>query len=208
MRKVLIVIGAAILGLTGVSAAGATGRHNPEYKLPIAFCVAVDLTNDDVDNPTYKILRSKLTFELEDLDIDWSETLDESEDGVDYNSDGDLDDEFDGVEIDGEIAVDLDTDGSYEAEIHVDEDTGEIRVTDFEARGLYLTNEDCLPGPIGPQGPAGADGADGSDGVDGADGSDGAAGAAGPAGPAGQTVVVEKVVAAPVAAPVALPRTA
>lgn len=210
MKKVLIVLGAAILSLTGLSITSASANGIPGVegvfeqtydKTVVEFCVRVDLTDDDVDNPTFNILRTKLVTESSILTV----SVDEGALGLDLNGDEDLLDEFTAVYTQYENW--LKTNGEGSSLVITDTVTGEAAVltlgeyeiSDFSSsHGLGLTDETCSPGPTGP---AGANGTDGTNGVD------GATGPAGPAGPAGQTVVVEKVVEVPVAAPVALPRT-
>ena len=213
MKKVLIGLGVAILSLTGISAAGATNIDvdwdRDFNKTVVEFCVSADTTDDDVDNPTFQVLRTKLYTSSVTAVV----SVDEGALGFDLNDDGDELDEFTATYVqyqnwlstegEGSSLTIVDTVSGDSAVIKLGEN---ITIEDFEkVRGLALTGEPCQAGPTGPQGPAGANG---SNGADGANGKDGAAGPAGPAGPAGQTVIVEKVVAAPVAAPKALPRTA
>jgi hypothetical protein len=219
MKKFIIAVAVGALALTGLStAANATNipgvdvEWTKDYsKTVVEFCVRADTTDDEVDNPTFQILRTKLyTSSLTAVvSVDEGAVLG----GIDLNNDGDTLDEFVATYVQYENW--LKTEGEGSSLTIVDATTGETVVLslgesftleDFnKVRGLALTGEPCQAGPTGP---AGADGANGSNGTNGVDGAAGAAGVAGPAGPAGQTVVVEKIVQVPVAAPVALPRTA
>ena len=212
MKKMLIVLGAAVIGFTGLSATSAGAFNVPgldidDYrihdKVAVEFCVRADTTDDDVDNPTFQVLRSKLFMSGWGVEG----TFDEDLLDLDLNEDGDDDDVY-SIKYE-DYSTYLSTSGdSKSLEVTLDGvavtlELGSIEIEGFEKNyGLHLTGEACQPGPTGPAGPAGANG------TNGADGAAGAAGPAGPAGPAGQTVVVEKIVEVPVAAPKALPRTA
>lgn len=218
MKKFIAGLGIAALSLVGISTAASANIDGIDVdwdrdftKTVVEFCVSVDLTDDEVDNPEYRVLRTKLyTSSLTAVvSVDEGALGDE---GIDLNNDGDVLDEFTATYVQYENW--LKTEGEGSSLTIVDTNTGEtvvlsigeeFTIEDFEeVRGLALTDEPCQAGPTGPQGPAGADG---QDGTDGANGADGAQGPAGPAGPAGQTVVIERTAPAPVAAPVALPRT-
>lgn len=182
-------------------------------KIAVEFCVSADTTDDDIDNPTFQVLASKLFVR----GVLFAGTVDEDPLDIDLNEDGDSEDVFNvsyasyetylSTEGESKVLSVTDSDGNP-----VVLELGVVEIESFEKHyGLHLTGEACQAGPTGPAGPAGANGSNGADGADGADGAAGSAGAvgpAGPAGPAGQTVVVEKIVQVPVAAPVALPRTA
>lgn len=235
MKKFLIVVGVAILGLTGMSGAGATGFDIPgvdvDYdrdwdKTIIDFCVSADTTDDDVDNPTFQILRTKMITKTNTLTV----MLDEDDLGYagwDLNEDGDVLDEFvieystyeqwlktegEGFSLTVTLLADPNVEGSVDTDVVIELPYFGTLEGDSESHGLQFTGEACEPGPAGPAGADGANGADGADGEDGASGAAGAAGAAGPAGPPGVSVVVQSVVpvaaSAPLAAaPLSLPRT-
>ncbi len=208
MKKFIVALAVGALALTGLStSASATRGHDDLDITPLSICVEADLTEDEVDNPTFVKLKTYLVRANEGGTV----VLNENSFFIgDINGDGD---QFDVFELSASAYEQVLITEGFGASITLtvvsddDQTEGEITVLLDEDLGLQLTDEPCQPGPAGADGSDGADGTDGADGADGSDGADGAAGPAGPAGPAGQVVVVEAAPVAPVAAPKALPRT-